>query len=158
MDDERVSGTLSELERGGVYLGRPPQQLTWAQFAEEQCRYYIVMGVTADEYWNGDYTLLKYYRQAYREQREIDNYDAWLQGLYVYEAIVDCTPILRALSKEKKPIPYPLKPYEITKEIKERYKEKREREQMEKSKAKMESFAAAWNKKFKEKQGTKEKG
>lgn len=128
-------------------MGRQPRQLTWAEFAEDQCRYYIAMGLSADEYWNGDYRNLKYYRQGYFVKKDIDNYDAWLQGLYIYEAIVDSAPILRAFSKARRPLPYPSKPYEISRELNRREKEEKERARMETIRSKTEAFASAWNKK-----------
>lgn len=131
-------------------MGLRPRQLTWAEFAEEQCQYYIVMGVSAEEYWNGDYSLLKYYRQAYQRKKEVENYYSWLQGLYIYDAIADCSPILRAFSKARRPLPYPAKPYDIAREITKREKEEKEREQMERIKAKTAAFASGWNKRRKE--------
>lgn len=66
-----------------------------------------------DEYWNGDNELCKYYHKAEEIRRERRNEELWLQGAYVYEALINVAPALRAFSKSK-PQPYRKKPYAIT--------------------------------------------
>lgn len=97
----------------------------------------MAMGMTADEYWNGDYSMLKYYRKANEIKLEMENQRLWLQGMYVYDAICCCVPVLRAFSKEKKPIPYPKERYAITdNQVKERQL-RDEKKKFEEMKAKM---------------------
>lgn len=55
----------------------------------EQLPFYLAIGMSYTEYFEGDSLLPKYFREAYRIKREVDDYDAWLQGVYVYQA-VDC--------------------------------------------------------------------
>lgn len=81
------------------------------------------MGMTPGEYWNGDCELVKYYRKADWIRKRERNAELWLQGMYVYEAILDLAPILRAFVKNPKPEPYSKEPYPMTD------KEKREREE-----------------------------
>lgn len=44
------------------------------------------IGMSYDEFWEGDVALPKFYREAYRlkQQRELEqaNFGAWLQGFY----------------------------------------------------------------------------
>ena len=47
----------------------------------------MAMGVSYDEFWNGDYTKLKYYVEAYKQRLKDRNTELWLQGVYVYEAV-----------------------------------------------------------------------
>ena len=43
---------------------------------------------------------------------ERKEWEIWKQGVYVYEALCDVSPILHAFSKKgTKPLPYPTKPY-----------------------------------------------
>ena len=88
------------------------------------------IGMSYDEYWHGDNYAYKYYLEAYklkikRDGEEID-YKCWLTGLYTYEAICDCSPILHDFAKKgTKPMKYldkPLftKPEEKTKAQKEK--------------------------------------
>lgn len=74
--------------------------------------------MSAEEFWEGDTTLPKFYLEAYkiRKEREKEelNYNAWLQGMYIYEALCDVSPVLRAFVKKgTKPIEYPNKPYAL---------------------------------------------
>ena len=39
------------------------------------------------EYWEGDPKLAQYYRKAYRIKQDEFNNNAWLQGMYVFDAV-----------------------------------------------------------------------
>lgn len=41
------------------------------------------------EYFEDDCALTKYFRQAYQIRQENEDYNAWLQGIYIYKAL-DC--------------------------------------------------------------------
>lgn len=110
--------------------------------------------MSLDEYWRGDTGNFKYYRKAYELKLERENERLWLQGLYVYEAICCCTPVLRAFSKARKPTPYPKEPYQIYEKqnndknkIADKSKSAQEKNDM-KAKAMMDMFAMSLNKKF----------
>lgn len=45
------------------------------------------MGMSYDEYWNGDPWLCRDYRKAYKLKQEEANTNAWIQGLYHFIAI-----------------------------------------------------------------------
>lgn len=40
-----------------------------------------------EEFWHGDYTMLKYYERAHDYRVEEINQQLWLQGLYIYRAV-----------------------------------------------------------------------
>lgn len=72
------------------------------------------MGMSPGDYWDGDCTLVKAYREADRLVQERKNVDAWLHGLYVYEAVACVSPILHAFAqKGTRAKPYPDKPHEL---------------------------------------------
>ena len=79
------------------------------------CPFYVSIGMTYEQFWYGDPTIAKVYLEAYKlkEKREAEKtkWITWEQGLYVYEAICDVSPVLRAFSKATKPLPYPTRPY-----------------------------------------------
>ena len=50
----------------------------------------MAMGMSYTEFWDGPPFLVVAYRKAFRIKREIENEQAWLQGLYVYDAFVVC--------------------------------------------------------------------
>ena len=48
------------------------------------------MGMTPAQYWEQSPYLAVAYRKAYRLRRETENEQAWLQGLYVFNAFAVC--------------------------------------------------------------------
>jgi len=74
------------------------------------------MGMTYEQFWEQDSWLVRYYRKAYEIRQDEFNRNAWLQGMYVYEAIADIAPILHAFAKKgTKARKYSEKPYEFKK-------------------------------------------
>ena len=111
--------------------------------------FYLSIGMTPEQYWDGDPMLTKYYRQADELKRRRKNQELWLQGMYIYEAMCDVAPILHAFAKRgTKPTPYPDHPYSLT--DKEREAEEKLREERERDKARryMEAQMARLNKRF----------
>lgn len=109
----------------GGELVTAPSPRTLSEIFDEYFPYYLAIGMPAEEYWHGDVTLAKAYRKADTLRRQRTNYEAWLQGAYIYEAICNASPLINAFSKEHKPYPYPERPYAITQEeVEERQKEK----------------------------------
>lgn len=105
--------------------------------------------MTYEQYWDGDCELVRYYRKAHEMRISQQNYEAWLNGLYIYEALCNVSPVLHAFAKNGvKPIPYPSEPHPITAEEIQRHKEIEERRRFEKIKAKTEAWAAGVNARF----------
>ena len=103
--------------------------------------------MTYDQFWNDDPALAHYYRQADEIRVERKNQEAWLQGLYVYEAICDVAPILQAMAKKgTKARPYSEQPYAITERQRRREAEEKERRVAMKGKRMMEMFMKMSNK------------
>lgn len=149
MDGELVSGSLSAT-RGSESQGSLPL-LTYTEKFYADFPYYLSIGMTYDQYWNDDVDLVKYYRKADLMKIERMNYEKWLQGMYIYEAFCDVSPILHSFAKKgTKPHPYPDKPYSITETERKRTEENKEKEVFNKGKAIMEAFMVSTNKKFKD--------
>lgn len=105
--------------------------------------------MTPDQYWNGDPELARAYRTADKMRIERKNQELWLQGMYIYEAICDASPILSGFAKKgTKPHPYVSKPYPITEEQHKRDKLDAEKVKFDKGKKMLEAFAKAHNRKF----------
>lgn len=100
----------------------------------EYLPFYLSIGMTSEQYWDGECNLVKYYRKAYELQSSRKNQEFWLQGMYIYEALCDVAPLFHAFAKNgTKPHPYSEKPYAISHaEIKE---QKLEREKSNRQKA-----------------------
>lgn len=151
-----------EDESGGQDLGSPSnvKLITFAEIADELCPVFMSMGMSYNDYWYGDYTQLQHYSKAFEMQRERANYDAWLQGAYVYDALCMVSPILHAFAKNgTKPTPYHKEPYgmkfaETDSKTVEGKPEKTTTEiQALNASAKFASIMTQWNKQFENKGG-----
>lgn len=115
----------------------------------DQFPYYLSIGMTPEQYWDGDSMLAKYYRKADELRKKRRNEELWLQGMYVYEALCDVAPVLHAFAKRgTKPVPYPDHPYALTVNDREEEKKLIERREREKARRYMEAKMAAINKRF----------
>lgn len=71
-------------------------------------------GMSYDEFWNGDVHAVKYYREYNDKNIKTTDARAWLQGSYVYNAILCASPILHDYVKAgTQPQPYLEKPYTL---------------------------------------------
>ena len=114
--------------------------------------FYLSIGMTPEQYWDGDPSLPKYYRKAYELQRKRRNEDLWLQGMYIYEALCDVSPVMNAFAKKgTKPRPYSDHPYSITRDDLEEERKLKERREREKAKQYMLGKMAKINKQFESK-------
>lgn len=116
------------------------------------CPAYLKMGMTYEQYWDGDVSAHKAYREAEEMRVRDRNFQAWLQGMYVYEAIADLAPALKAFSKSRAK-PYAKEPYILFEDDKRKKEEEEQRKKYERIKEKVSAFAAAFNAKRKESLG-----
>ena len=97
------------------------------------------MGMSYEQYWEGPPSLAVAYRKAYKLRLEIDNEQAWLQGLYFYDAIA--VSLANAFRKKgaqaKNYLERPIDIFPPTKEEKKR----REEEEIAKMQKAMEEMA-----------------
>ena len=113
--------------------------VSFSEIFEEHLPLYMAMGMTPEQYWDGDCALVIAYRKANELKKQQDNARLWMQGAYIRDAIVS------ALSDPKKPVEYPAEPYPLTKKEKaeqEARAAKRKLENMEKTFA---AWAAGFN-------------
>ena len=147
MDSELVSSSLSETEGGERNRSTP--LFTYTEKFYECFPYYLSIGMTSEQYWDGDPTLVKYYRKADEMKKERLNEELWLQGMYIYEALCDVSPVLHAFAKKgTKPQPYSDKPYSINEKQRERDEIIKEQKRVEKGKRFMEALMKSNNKRF----------
>ena len=146
-----VSGSLSATMEGSEQDSSLPF-VTYTERFYEQFPYYLAIGMTPEQYWDGDPMLAKYFRKADELRLERKNQELWLQGMYIYEAICDASPILHAFARKgTKPHPYVDKPYPITQKQCERSAEDKAKAVAQKGKAFMEAFMKQNNSRFKDK-------
>lgn len=123
---------------------------------EEVCPYFISIGMTYEQFWYDDVSIAKCYLKAFelKEEREAlkNKWARWEQGLYIYEALCNVSPILRAFSKATKPLQYPSKPYGLEGIQKNNMKEEQKQKvELLKTQIFFENWARAASSKFKEK-------
>ena len=108
------------------------------------------IGLSYDEFWDGDVDRVKAYREADELREKRRNQELWLQGMYIYEALCDVSPLFRLSMKKGvvKPEPYAKEPYPITAaEVKAR-EEREARLREERLKAEFAQFAEQMRKKM----------
>lgn len=104
--------------------------------------------MTVEQFWDGDCTLVKAFRKADKYRLERQNTLLWLQGQYIYEALLDASPILRAFAKKgAKPVPYRSEPYPITREAVEDKEEQDAKKVFDKGKDYLKAFMKQTKKK-----------
>ena len=144
-----MSVNQSADERGEGFAPAPLSRFTdifWQKFS-----YYLSIGMTEEQYWEGDSVLPKYYRQAEELRKERVNQEAWLQGMYVYDAIARISPILHAFAKKgTKAQPYVEEPYPINKRLVDNADTKKDKQKSQKGLRYMEALMAETNKRYKE--------
>lgn len=120
--------------------------------------FYLSIGMTYEQFWHGDCTLVIPYRKAFEMKQDRENQRIWLQGRYIYDALCAASPLFRFSMKGGKieALPYVEEPYPRTEKQYREMQERKEKEQMEKLRVDMETKMAAWNKKFEEKQNETE--
>lgn len=97
---------------------------SYQKLFEEQCPIYMSMGMSYDEFWFGEPERVKYYRKAHEIKKKQMNEQLWLQGLYIYEAFCDVSPILVTMPKRgAKILPYSEMPYALTQNEAKKQKE-----------------------------------
>lgn len=112
-------------------------QKTYTEIFEESFPFYLAIGMSYAEYWEGDCSLARYYRKAYQIKQDEINHNAWLQGLYVYDAV--STVVHNALKNNNDPKKhYAEKPYDFKPDREKTEAEKAREVEIEQEKA------AAW--------------
>ena len=97
------------------------------------------MGMSLEQYWEQSPFLAVVYRKAYKLKRETENEQAWLQGLYVYDAFAVCLANVFAKRGAKKQnyFEHPLDIFPLT----EKEKKQREKQEMLKMQEAMKAIA-----------------
>lgn len=109
------------------------------------------MGMTYEQFWDAPPYLAIAYRKAYRIRREIENENAWLSGLYVYDAFAVC--LANAFTKRgAKKQQYMERPIDIF-PLNEQERKRREREEFKKMDEALQAMRRQQQRDKKKKQG-----
>lgn len=111
--------------------------------------------MTHEQFWHGDVEMVRAYRKAHELKQKRENEQAWLNGLYIYEAIGCMAPVFNMNAKRgTKPKPYPTEPHDFTPPPKtESEKQSAEQAAYNEMQAKMNAFMTSFNKEFARKGG-----
>lgn len=71
----------------------------------------MALGMSYDEYWNGDVRATRAFLEAEKLRRKKFNEQAHVLGAYVYEALCDASPLFLDLNRRRKPVPYRKEPF-----------------------------------------------
>lgn len=97
-----------ENDEVGSALSNEQKITNLSKWLDGFCDYYMAMGVSFDEFWYGDYCRLKYYERAYFNKLKKRDYDMWLSGAYVYQAV--SVALARGFGGDKR-AEYPKQPF-----------------------------------------------
>ena len=115
--------------------GAKNSPLTYSEIFEKFFPYYLSIGMTPEQYWDGDVTLTKAYREAEEYRMTKRNNELWYQGIYFYSALQATIGQMFAKKGAKKP-EYIKEPIAITR----MEKEQREQEQLARERAEYEAM------------------
>ena len=152
MDSDLVTESLPDQEGGGQ--GRRPL-FRYTERFEEVFPYYLSIGMTPEQFWDGDCTLVCAYREAHDLQLEEQNYMMWVQGRYIYDALGRMAPYYRAF-KPSKPKKYMEEPIPVTARQVRKKKAEDERRKAEETRARFRAMIEQWNIRFLAKQTEQE--
>lgn len=124
---------------------------------------YLIMGMTPEQFWDGESWLKKHYRAAYRQrmrnEERIRDQQAWLTGIYIRDAIQSVAVLVNGfVPKGASPAAYPEVPRleKAEKEKAETDKRKREELQMQRAMAMFQTMVSGFNRNFEKKQKEQE--
>lgn len=113
-----------------------PSPFSYIDIFRKWFPYYKYLGMSYEEYWEMDCELVIDYRKAYEYKKEYDNFLAWWNGLYIYQAIGAMRPGFAFYGKPGgKPLDYLKEPFAVT-------EGERERRAVEQTKAMWEKIRA----------------
>jgi hypothetical protein len=142
---------VSELSTHNGVEDKSSAPFSYQKIFEEQCPFYMSIGMSYDEFWFGKPERARYYRKACELKKKQLNEQLWLQGMYFFEAMCDVAPVLVTMPKKDAKIqPYSTEPYALTvKEQEERERRENERKQ-KKLLERFNAMATLVNHKFKQ--------
>lgn len=124
-----------------------PRKLRKSSEIFDECfPFYLSIGMSSAEYWDGDPSLPRYFRKAFEMRQKRENEQAWLNGLYVYDAMMSALTHLSPNKSSHKN--YAAKPYSATAKEAEKEHEDKVAEAQAQAEVWMKSWAAATQKMF----------
>lgn len=139
MGSELLTGEERKVNEGGSDEELP---FSVAEMFDDCFPYYLSIGMTYEQYWDGEPSLVVAYRKAEDIRAHRKNWELYMNGRYVYDAVMRLIPSLN-MWKPKEPIEYMSEPYPLTKKEYQDRIAREERKKQEEIRAKMFAFAKA---------------
>ena len=133
METDVSGASFSEIEK---------PQSNYTEYLDALCPYYLMYGMTWDEFWNDSLWKLRAYWQKHQFEIESRNQELWLQGIYIMEAVAT---VFGGKNNKSK---YPDKPHRIT-ELTETEKDAETRKKVERLRANLNDMKRRWDTKHK---------
>ena len=127
----------------------PLPRKSTSEIFDECFPFYLSIGMSSAEYWDGDADLPRYFRKAFEMRQKRENELAWLHGLYVYDATMAALTHLSPNKSSHKS--YTMKPYASSAEDAEKEHEQKVEEAQAQAEVWMRNWVAAAQKKFQNK-------
>lgn len=115
----------------------PMSEIFWEAYPA-----YLTMGMSSDEYWNGDARVCRAYRRKREEELKLQDEMLWRQGAYIYQALICVAPYFNSI-KPRKPEEY-IKPFSYMAD--EQKKRETEQNQINRAAAAFQVWADSFNK------------
>lgn len=96
--------------------------------------------------------MAKHFREKNKRDMERKNMELWLQGEYIYEAILYASPVFNVFDKHPKPIPYRDEPIPLTQTDREEKEVRDNQKKMEAGKDIMMGLMGSINAQFRKKE------
>lgn len=151
--DGRLVTDQSFTENGDIHKGdamesRSSSFFRYTDIFDKVCPYYMHIGMTWDDFWHGEPDMCKFYREKNKLDIKQRNSELWLQGFYVYTAILNSSPAFNFFGKKRDINPYMEEPLDLFGEKEKEIKKKEEdnQQKMENGKAFMMAWMSSVNK------------
>lgn len=128
---------LSSEERAGLRTG---SLNSYSDVFRKALPYYLSLGMTQEEFWDGESDLVIYYRKAEELKTKRANQQAWLQGRYFLDALT-ASPFTKAFMKKGAKVPpYPQEPYPLDFDNDLSVEERKEKQKQDKGLTRMQAW------------------
>ena len=124
----------------------PPKIRKYSEIFDECFPFYLSIGMTPAEYWDGDASLPRAFRKACEMRQKRENQQAWINGLYTYDALMSALSHLSPNKSSHKN--YAVKPYSFDAKESEQDRENKVAEAQAQAEVWMRSWVSATQKQF----------
>lgn len=126
------------------------EYMSFRETFEKVFPFYLSIGMSYDDFYNNDVTLVIPYREAEKLRQKRKNEELHLQGMYIHEAVQVVIYNTWCRSKNESPITYSRKPYPLFEEDREQDMKEHVEEEQAKAKVWMQQIVDRFSKKFKD--------